>query len=725
MNTQSMQNPQSGASAQAAPPEQREIGTARLRQVRAFLEQVEPAEPDLMQMLIRALRGRLIPGALLGVVIGFCCAVLLLVTVRPMFQSQGLMRIVAREAKILYADSDDARLRLFDSFVAAEVTYLSSRPVLDRTLAKLQADGIIGANARAADLASTIQVTSQKGLVTLTGRAAEGKKAAAIVNALLDSYADLRIQQAEGQQSFRARELASRESGLLEKLKAIDKDILDVGQEYGQDAIAKAHVTKIGQIHEINGRIDELLTTVNQLETIGYSLDADTGDVEIKRSMLLDNSMASMTYDRAKKAAEASTLAKRYRADHPKVVAAYAEIAVLDKAIEDRSAQISTLGRTGALTQGDKKEKQSLDELRALLAKLQERKQLFEAEARDLIARIVRLGYLKEERAQTRANLDETRRVLEEVRVESRNDTPGIAEVVSRGSVPDRPFEDKRKAMAGVGFAGGLGMGFALIALFGLVRPTVRSEADLAALGRMVAAAGSLETPESSVHALRNTLHMALARQPSEHGRAIGVIGAGREQGVSSLALSLARSFHGTGSRTALIDGNLRSPAISTRLGADEGPGLADWIRAARPQSLPLRDSDGIALLAAGSETLGGEQALGPRDAGTVIDTLSAMHDIVIADCGAANHMLASTLFAAQCDLVVLALRRGIPLHEARSAVAAILATSRRQVLVVFTGKPAKAIPEWISKAANLAGSAAAAKISSLRTAITDRKANR
>ncbi len=38
--------------------------------------------------------------------------------------------------------------------------------------------------------------------------------------------------------------------------------------------------------------------------------------------MLLDNSMASMTYDRAKKAAEASSLEKRYKADHPKVIAA-------------------------------------------------------------------------------------------------------------------------------------------------------------------------------------------------------------------------------------------------------------------------------------------------------------------------------------------------------------------------------------------------------------------
>jgi polysaccharide biosynthesis transport protein len=706
----------------AAPAEPREIGSARLRQVRAFIEQVEPTQPDLMQMLLRALRGRLVYGALIGLAIGIACAIMLLVTVKPLFQSQGLIRIVAREAKILYTDSDDVRLRLFDSFVAAEVNYLSSRPVLDRTLAKLQAEGVLESGATVADLASTIQVTSQKGLVTINGRASNGRKAAAIVNGILDSYADLRIQQAEEQQTFRSRELSTREASLLEKLKAIDGEILRVGQEYGQDAIAKAHVTKINQIQEISGRIDELLTTVNQLETIGYSLDADTGDVEIKRSMLLDNSMASMTYDRAKKAAEASTLAKRYRPDHPKVIAANAEIAVLDKAIEDRSAQISTLGRTGALTQGEKKEKQSLEELRALLSKLQERKKSFEAEARDLIARIVRLGYLKEERSQTRANLDETRRVLEEVRVESRNDSPGIAEVVSRGSVPDRPFEDKRKAMAGIGFAGGLGMGFALIALWGLVRPTVRSEADLAALGRMVVGAGSVEAPGDSVHGLRNSLHVALARQPSDQGRAVGLVGAGRAQGVTTLALSLAHSFRSAGSQTAMVDANLRSPGLTALLGAENEPGLADWIRAARGQTLPLSQADGLALLPAGSEPTGGEHSLGPRDVGTIIDALSAAHDIVIADCGAANHMLASTLFAARCEIVVLVLRRGIALHEARSAVAAILATSRRQVLVVFTGKPAAPVPAWMSGAALAALSFASARVARILPARTNRK---
>ena len=101
---------------------------------------------------------------------------------------------------------------------------------------------------------------------------------------------------------------------------------------------------------------------------MAIQLDTDTGDAEIKRSMLLDNSMASMTYDRAKKAAELATLSKRYRPDNPKVEAARAEIAVLDKAIASRSEQIATLGRTGALTQGGiRKTSSRVEELKALL----------------------------------------------------------------------------------------------------------------------------------------------------------------------------------------------------------------------------------------------------------------------------------------------------------------------------------------------------------------------
>lgn len=685
---------QPGQQPPVQPP--REAGNARLRQVRTFIEQAEAVQPDLMQMVIGALRGRLLVGGVIGAIIGLLIAVALFLSVAPVFQSQGMMRIVARESKILYADADDSRVRLFDAFVAAEVNYLGSRPVLERTLAKLQAENVPDIPRDVGDLAKMVQVTGQKGLVTVVAKNGSGQTAAAAVNGLMDSYTELRLQQTEGQQNFRAQELASREKSLLDQLQAIDRSILEVGREYGPAAIVKEHANKITQLDEAEHRVDELLSTINQLETVGYSLDSDTGDAQIKRSMLLDNSMASMTYDRAKKAAELATLVRRYRPNHPKVKSAEAEIAVLDKAIAARSDQIATLGRTGALTQGgDQKGKQSLEELKALLAKLQQRRSELETEALDLNSRIIKLGYLKEERSQARANLDQTRGALEEVRVESRNSTPGVTEVVARGSVPDRPFEDKRKAMAAIGFVGGIGIGFGIVGLWGLLRPTIRSERDIAALGASVAPAGAFCSPAHPVHGLRNLLHLGLSRMEPGRGKVIAVIGGARDQGVTTLARALALSFHQAGSRTALVDGHLGKPDLSTLSGAAGERGLTDWIVDKRTDILPVTSDGGLTVLPAGGERSVRDHTLSPLDIRQAMDTLAQDHDVIIADCGAAKQVLSSTLFAAHCDVVLMVLRRGIALKDARSATAAIMATSRKQVLVVLTGKSPGPLPDW------------------------------
>jgi uncharacterized protein involved in exopolysaccharide biosynthesis/MinD-like ATPase involved in chromosome partitioning or flagellar assembly len=685
----------------AQPSEQlpREAGNARLRQVRTFIEQAESVQPDLMQMLIGALRGRLVIGGLIGSVLGVFIAAALLLSVGPAYQSQGILRIVARESKILYADADDSRVRLFDAFVAGEVNFLGSRPVLERTLAKLSVEGIPDVPADVGDLAKMVQVTGLKGLMTIVAKSGSPRSAAAAVNDLMDSYMELRLQQSEGQQNFRAQELSTREKNLLKQLQDIDKSILDVGREYGPDSIVKEHANKITQLDEAERRADELKGTISQLETVGYSIDSDTGDAEIKRSMLLDNSMASMTYDRAKKAAELATLSKRYRPDNPKVKAAQGEIAVLDKAIASRSEQIATLGRTGALTQGgDQKGKQSLEELKALLTKMQERRKELETEALDLNSRIVKLGFLKEERSQARANLDQTRGALEEVRVESRNATPGVTEVVARGSVPDRPFEDKRKAMALIGFAGGILLGIGLVGLWGLLRPTIRSERDIAALGNSVVSAGAFCSPLHPVHGLRNLLHLGLSRMDTGRGKVIAVIGGARDQGVTTLARALALSFHHSGSRTALVDGHLGKPDLSTLSGAAGERGLTDWVMDRRVDSLPITQDQGVTVLPAGTGHTVRDHTLSPQDVRHAMDALAEDHDVIIADCGAAKQVLSSTLFAAHCDVVLMVLRRGISLRDARSATAAVMANSRKQVLVVLTGPLPSLLPVWAEK---------------------------
>ncbi len=330
----------------------------------------------------------------------------------------------------------------------------------------------------------------------------------------------------------------------------------------------------------------------------------------------------------------------------------------------------------------------------------------------------MKLGYLKEERAQTRERLDETRRVLEEVRVESRNAPPGVTEVVARGSVPDKPFEDKRKAMAMVGMMGGLGMGFGLIACLGHGfpdDPQRRRHSRTWKIGRRGGIARI--APGTSVDKLRASFHLALSRSTGTLGRTVAVIGGGKDSGATTLANALALSFQQTGARTALIDANLRSPALTERAGrGTEAAGITDWMsRFAAGLRFRCTQANGMTLLAAGRNRTVGDNAIAPRDVSRILEALASGNDIVVADCGSANRVLSSTLFAAQADLAVLVLRRGTSLGEARAAVASILAASRRQILVVLTGRPASPVPAWISKTVSASAEALAARFKKLR----------
>jgi hypothetical protein len=81
--------------------------------------------------------------------------------------------------------------------------------------------------------------------------------------------------------------------------------------------------------------------------------------------------------------------------------------------------------------------------------------------------------------------------------------------------------------MAMVGLMGGMGMGFGLVALWGLLWPTVRSEKDISSLGPSVVSGWRLHLAKDPVHSLSNMLHLALSRQESNRGRIVAVIGAG------------------------------------------------------------------------------------------------------------------------------------------------------------------------------------------------------
>jgi MinD-like ATPase involved in chromosome partitioning or flagellar assembly len=117
-----------------------------------------------------------------------------------------------------------------------------------------------------------------------------------------------------------------------------------------------------------------------------------------------------------------------------------------------------------------------------------------------------------------------------------------------------------------------------------------------------------------------------------------------------------------------------------------------------RVDVLPISLDQGVTVLPAGTGHTVRDHTLSPLDVHHAMEVLAKDHDVIIADCGAAKQVLSSTLFAAHCDVVLMVLRRGIALKDARSATAAVMANSRRQVLVVLTGPLPSLLPAWAER---------------------------
>lgn len=442
-----------------------------LMQVQDFVQETSPEPVNPIKVLQRLLRGQLFKVTAFSVIGGVCLAAAAFNYTNVAYESQGLVRLVAKEPKILYADNDDSRLRLYDAFVSAEATYLQSQQVISRAHEILQ-DALAKKypelpNPGAQDFADAITVKKLKGLISIQARSTNPALAQLMVNTHLEGYLDLQTQQSDTRQTLRARELEARVQELLSKQYQLGNELLVVGEEYDAGSLAKAHLAKVTQLEELDIRIDELTNALVEMEAANGALDADTGDMEIKRATLLDRAMADMVFERAKRAAELEKLQMRYMPSHPKVATLAASLAVIDDAIESRRRLIATLGKTGAITGADGAAKsQSIAELQALKRKLTTRRTELSEEAKTLNGKLIELKRINAERAQIAGMLAETRRILDQVILESRNSLPGTVEILSRGSAPEMPVEDKRLQFAALGFMASAGLiGLFLLAM--------------------------------------------------------------------------------------------------------------------------------------------------------------------------------------------------------------------------------------------------------------------
>ena len=672
------------------------VGNPILAQVRDFIDNDEaPAALDPLGIARRALRGREQRVALLVVLVALFAAVCVYLAVGPVYQSAGMIRVLARESKILYADSDDSRLRLYDAFVAAEVELLQSRPVLEAALATLQArsDSLAVVPGDVGDLAAMLGIVAKKGLVSVAARSPDPELSAAAVNAVLGAYEASNEAARRRHYDVRRDELSARQTELQKTLAALGAEYLEIGGEHDIGTLSKAHVAKTAQLEVIEERIAELDNTISQLQTTGGA-GADVGSIEIQRATLLDQATADMTYERAQRMAALETLRSRYRPSHPRLRAAEGELAILESAIAERREQIATLGKAGALTgSGSGATQQSLDDLAMLKDKLLARREATRNEAADLNSKLVRIGAIVAEQTRLSELLRETKRALDEVLVENQNDLSRSVEIIARGKVPDGAIEDKRKPAAlGAAVFGGLGS-FAIVILGTLLGGRLRFSDDLDSRSSGLLAAVSPQECGSSqalaaMRKLRNEFDLRWPPDSTEPF-VVGVLGTQPGAGATRMCSALGMTYAAAGRKVLLVDADPAGNGLSRLHAVEQGPGLVAVAQGrttlAAAVSPLAADGGALHLLAAPHAGIdGAAPELAVDGMRRLLHAARADHDVIVLDLGALAAGGQSAVGAALAERVLLVTAFGTRRRFFDAAMALLDRLAPERFLVVL-----------------------------------------
>ncbi|MEP6389969.1 MAG: hypothetical protein ABJ056_08585 [Halioglobus sp.] len=658
------------------------VGNPMLAQIRDFIDaDAEPEALDPVGITRRALRGKEAQVACAALIVAIICAIVGYLALSPGYLSSGMVRVLPREAKILYADSDDSRLRLYDAYVTAETQLIRSRPVLESALInmRLQFQGKFPLPEDVGDVSSMLQVVGKKGLISIGARSSNPQLSAATVNAVLTAYQDSNEAARKRHYDVRRDELTSRQGELEQSLALLNAEYLEVGGEHDAGTLAKAHITKTAQLEVIEERMVKLDNTISQLAATG-SVNAEAGNVEIQRATLLDQAMAEMTYDRARRLAALETLKGRYRPSHQKLRAASAELEVLEYAIHERLQQIATLGKAGALAGGGSgSSEESLAELETLKGDLKSRRETIRVEAGELNSKLLRIRSIVIEKKRLEKLLAETKRALEEVLVESQNDLSRAIEIIAMGKVPDGPIEDKRKpaALGGAVF-GGLGALFFVIGA-SILAGRVRYSDDLGERGYGLLA-GVVEdsaNPTDSLNAfagkLRNEFDLRLPLSGSQ-SLVIAVAGVSAGAGVTRLTSAIADHYAGANRKVLLIDANSANKGLCDLYQQANMPGSATVLHDDKDLSEAVKElpvSEGsLALLSTttiseNTTEIPVRRQLAVDDMQLLLSKARESNDIVIIDLGVLVSGGQSAVGAALADRTVLVTSSG----EKRKAV--------------------------------------------------------
>ena len=629
------------------------------------LPETEAPEPNPVQGVIRLMRGRWKQTCGKALLLGSAMAVFGFLGGVQLYESQAILRVFPQESNILYATGDSSVLKTFDSFVKAETTYVASPPLMVRAAQSLSSklpedvEEISPSN-----LAGSIEIRRSDSLIVLKTKSRIADFAQDKLDAVVTSYLQLKSEAEAARSEVRLSELRVREEELAQRLTRLRATQLEVGGEFGRNAITKAHIEKLAKIDGLAARKAEVAATLAALEANSGGASADTSDQEIMRATLLDRAMADLNFERAKLMSELAGLRAGYNGQSNmrfelKEEALLDEIEVIETALADRREQIKVLGQTGALTNASAEgDDTSIPEIRSLFAKVETQLEAARLEARDLNRRRIELDQVGHDIDEAQDLLAETRRALEVIRLESGRSLPGYAVLMSPASMPVDPVSDSRKMLAASGFAGGAALALVLSLILGFRDKKMRFAETLTPVKHrlpVLQVSAAEDADAQAADLLRNELQLHPLRKPRLVGKApvIAVTRAGSGSTID-LARALAESYARARMNTLIIEADIAEESQSA-----SAHRWRSFLFGDSPE-ITLQDGEaGVWELPDGPKCAFNDTSVSAPMVRHAISELVRSVDIIVISAGSLSDRLSSQFVLSASDVGVLAMTPG------------------------------------------------------------------
>lgn len=373
------------------------------------------------------------------------------------------------------------------------------------------------------------------------------------------------------------------------------------------------------------------------------------GDLESAPAVVASPLIQHLGEQEAEVRRRIADLSARYGERHPRMREALAQLDGLRRQVAAEAGKIAAAVDAEART-ARAREQALADGLAQL-----ERRRVVEGEA------AVRLADLEREAEASRVLYESFLTRMKETTGQQGLETPD-ARIVSAAAVPVRPSGPRRSLI--VGAAGLLGLMLGIVLVYAAERldrglrgaDDVEDRLGLPLLAAVPATAKGADedTAAEEMRSLRTALMLTRATPP----RVICVTSSLPGEGKTTLALSLARTAAGGGTRVALVDCDLRRPKVARLLGLAERPGLVDVLAGDVPLDDALHHVDG-ALSVLPGRVLGGaapDLLAGPAMRG-LLDALRKTVDLVVLDTPPLLPVADARVLAPLADATVFAVR--------------------------------------------------------------------